>query len=254
MICTSLRSTGVFGASPTRKATEIDAKVSETGRYLSFLRDKNLIIMDAGTGRERALTTDGGGTLSWGDAEFIAQEELGRYTGYWWSPDDRYVAVARVDESPVAIVKRAAIGASGTELIEQRYPVAGTKNAIVDLYLMTPDGQRSESRSRHRSGSLSGPRRLGEGRAQPLRPAPQSRSEAARHAPRRSVRPADRALLFSETSPTWVNLTDNFKPLKDGSLIWSSERSGFSHLYRWKAGKWIQLTRGAGPSTGCRCR
>ena len=51
-------------------------------------------------------------------------------------------------------------------------------------------------------------------------------------------------LLFSETSPTWVNLTDNFKPLKDGSLIWSSERSGYSHLYRWNDGKWTQLTRG----------
>ncbi len=81
--------------------------------------------MDAAGGNERALTSDGGKTLSWGAAEFVAQEELGRDTGYWWSPDDRYVAVARVDESPVAIVKRAAIGASGTELIEQRYPVAG---------------------------------------------------------------------------------------------------------------------------------
>jgi dipeptidyl-peptidase 4 len=52
------------------------------------------------------------------------------------------------------------------------------------------------------------------------------------------------SVLFSETSPTWVNLNDNFKPLKDGSLIWSSERSGFSHLYRWNAGRWTQLTRG----------
>src|SRR3954447_17222984 len=51
-------------------------------------------------------------------------------------------------------------------------------------------------------------------------------------------------LLFSEISPTWVNLTDNLKLLKDDSLIWSSERSGFSHLYRWNAGKWTQLTRG----------
>ena len=125
-----------------KEATEIDAKVSETGRYLSFLRDKNMFVMDAATGREHALTTDGGGTLSWGAAEFVAQEELSRFTGYWWSPDDRYIAVARVDESPVAIVKRAAIGASGTELIEQRYPAAGTRNAIVDLYAMTPEGQR----------------------------------------------------------------------------------------------------------------
>jgi dipeptidyl-peptidase-4 len=52
------------------------------------------------------------------------------------------------------------------------------------------------------------------------------------------------ALLFSETSSTWVNLNENLKALKDGSLIWSSERTGFSHLYRWKSGKWMQLTRG----------
>ena len=116
------------------KQTEIDPKVSETGRYFSFLRDQNFFVMDAATGRTRALTTDGGKTLSWGAAEFVAQEELDRDTGYWWSPDDRYIAVARVDESPVAVVKRAAIGASGTELIEQRYPAAGTRNAIVDLF------------------------------------------------------------------------------------------------------------------------
>src|SRR5437868_1134936 len=122
-------------------ATEIDPKVSETGRYLSFLRDQNLFVMDSASGQEHALTTDGGKTLSWGAAEFVAQEELGRDTGYWWSPDDRYIAVARVDEGPVAVVKRAAIGASGTELIEQRYPAAGTSNAIVDLYVMTPDGR-----------------------------------------------------------------------------------------------------------------
>src|SRR4029079_7439731 len=51
-------------------------------------------------------------------------------------------------------------------------------------------------------------------------------------------------LLFSETSPTWVNLTDNFKPLNDGRLISSSARSGYSHLYRCTRGKWTQLTRG----------
>ena len=45
--------------------TEIDAKVSETGRYLSFLRDQNLYVMDAVSGTERPLTSDGGKTLSW---------------------------------------------------------------------------------------------------------------------------------------------------------------------------------------------
>jgi len=225
-------------------ATEIDAKVSEAGRYFSFLRDHNLYVIDVSTGAEHALTSDGGGTLSWGAAEFIAQEELGRSTGYWWSPDDRYIAVTRVDESPVGIVKRAAIGASGTELIEQRYPAAGTPNAIVDLYLMTPDGK---SRVKADLGSnpdyylarvdwAKGGRSLYVQRL--------SRDQKRLDMLRVDPSTGRSNILFSETSPHWVNLTNNFKPLKDGSLIWSSERSGYSHLYRWNAGRWTQLTHG----------
>jgi dipeptidyl-peptidase-4 len=226
------------------KATEIDPKVSETGRYLSFLRDQNLVVMDAATDAEHPLTTDGGKTLSWGAAEFVAQEELGRDTGYWWSPDDRTIAVARVDESPVAIVKRAAIGASGTELIEQRYPAAGTRNAIVDLYLMSPDGK---SRVKADLGTnpdyyLARVDWAKDGRSLFV----QRLSRDQKRLDMLRVDPATgrSTIIFSETSPTWVNLTDNFKPLKDGSLIWSSERSGYSHLYRWNAGRWAPLTRG----------
>ena len=225
-------------------ATEIDAKVSETGRYLSFLRDQNLYVMDSATTKERALTTDGAGTLSWGAAEFVAQEELGRDTGYWWSPDDRYIAVARVDENPVAVVKRAAIGASGTSLIEQRYPAAGTKNAIVDLYVMTPDGR---SRVKADLGSdtdhyLARVDWAKDGKS--LFVQRLSRDQKRLDMLHVDAATGRSALLFSETSPTWVNLTENFKPLKDGSLIWSSERSGYPHLYRWKAGRWTQLTHG----------
>ena len=226
------------------QATEIDPKVSETGRYLSFLRDQNLYVMDSATGQEHALTTDGGKTLSWGAAEFVAQEELGRDTGYWWSPDDRYIAVARVDESPVSIVKRAAIGASGTEMIEQRYPSAGTKNAIVDLYLMSPDGQSriKADLGRDLDYYLARVDWARDGKSLFVQ-------RLSRDQKKLDMLRIDRAsgrstLLFAETSSTWVNLTDNFKPLTDGSLIWSSERSGFPHLYRWKSGKWMQLTRG----------
>jgi dipeptidyl-peptidase-4 len=193
-------------------ATEIDPKVSETGRYLSFLRDQNLVVMDAASDAEHPLTTDGGNTLSWGAAEFVAQEELGRDTGYWWSPDDRYIAVARVDESPVAIVKRAAIGASGTQLIEQRYPSAGTKNAIVDLSLMTPDGK---SRVKADLGAnpdyyLARVDWAKDGRSLFV----QRLSRDQKRLDMLRVDPATgrSTTIFSETSPTWVNLNDNFKP------------------------------------------
>jgi dipeptidyl-peptidase-4 len=224
--------------------TEIDAKVSETGRYLSYLRNQNFYVMDAATGQERALTKDGGGTLSWGAAEFVAQEEMDRRTGYWWSPDDRWIAVARVDESPVHIVTRAAIGADETKLVEQRYPAAGTPNAIVDLYLMRPDGS---ARVKADLGSdpdvyLTRVTWAKDGKSVLVQR--MSRDQKRLDVLRIDPETGRSTLLFSETSPTWINLTNNLKPLSDGSLIWSSERSGFSHLYRWKAGKWTQLTHG----------
>src|SRR5690606_10969058 len=110
-----------------------------TGRYISFVRDQNLHVFDT-SGGERALTSDGGGTVTWGSAEFVAQEEMDRRTGHWWSPGDRYIAIARVDEARVNVVTRAAIGAGGTRVSQQRYPAAGTPNALVELYVMRPDG------------------------------------------------------------------------------------------------------------------
>ncbi|WP_447412939.1 DPP IV N-terminal domain-containing protein, partial [Clostridium perfringens] len=59
---------------------------------------------------------------------------------YWWSPDERFVAVERFDDAPVHVATRASIGATGTSVYQQRYPAAGTPNARVDLYVMRPDG------------------------------------------------------------------------------------------------------------------
>lgn len=224
--------------------TEIDAKVSETGRYLSYLRNQNFYVMDAATEQEKALTNDGGGTLSWGAAEFVAQEEMDRRTGYWWSPDDKWIAVARVDESPVHVVTRAAIGADETKLVEQRYPAAGTPNAIVDLYLMRPDGSAKVKADLGSNPDVYLTRVTWAKDGKSVLVQRMSRDQKTLDVLKVDPETGHSTLLFSETSPTWINLTNNLKPLSDGSLIWSSERSGFSHLYRWKAGQWTQLTHG----------
>ena len=57
-----------------------DPKVSPKGSFVSFVRNQNLHLVDLGTGETRALTTDGGGTISNGMAEFIAQVEAGRWS------------------------------------------------------------------------------------------------------------------------------------------------------------------------------
>ena len=75
-------------------------------------------------------------TLFWGQAEFIAAEELSRQRGYWWSRDGRQLLALRVDESGVGIKTRAQILADRTELVQQRYPAAGEANAQVTAHVI----------------------------------------------------------------------------------------------------------------------
>ncbi|AKH41288.1 dipeptidyl-peptidase-4 [Altererythrobacter atlanticus] len=231
--------------------SELNPALSETGAYVSFVRDGQL--WTGKPGEDAApVTPKEGDLISWGVAEFVAQEELDRSTGFWWSPDDRRIAVARVDESPVGVVTRAAIGAKGTRTYDQRYPAAGTPNADVSLFVMDPDGT---------------------GRVQvDLGPdkdiylarvdwAPDGSALYVQRLDRKQftldmlrVDPAtgESSVLFTEKAADghWINLTNNYKFLRDGSLIWWSERSGFGHLYRFADGDWQQLTSGDWVVTG----
>src|SRR5690606_6499670 len=83
--------------------------------------------------REIQITRDGAGLVSNGVAEFVAQEEMGRNTGYWWSPDERHIAFTRTDDAPVQEVERYEINADGARMYRQRYPAAGTANTRVAL-------------------------------------------------------------------------------------------------------------------------
>lgn len=228
-------------ASPT---SELDGTVSPKGGFVSFVRDQNLVVLDLASGTERALTRDGGGLLSWGVAEFVAQEEMHRSRGHWWSPDDRRIAAARVDETPVAVVTRAAIGADGTRVYEQRYPKAGTANARVDLYVFDVASGRSVKVDLGADADIYLARVDWTADGSALLVQRQTRDQTRLDLLRVDPATGASTVLFSETAKTWVNLGDDLKPLADGGLLWTSERDGNRHLYRWQKRKWTQLTHG----------
>src|SRR5690554_5512744 len=80
-----------------------DPKLSPQGGYVSFIRERDLWVIDLADGEEVRLTHDASDVIGNGVAEFVADEEMGRHTGYWWAPDDSAIAFARIDESPVTI-------------------------------------------------------------------------------------------------------------------------------------------------------
>lgn len=224
--------------------TEIDAHVSRGGHFVSFVRDQNLFAIDLATGAERQLTREGGGTVTCGTAEFVAQEEMDRFTGHWWAPNDAQVAVECYDEAQVHVVTRAAIGADGTRTFEQRYPAAGTPNVAVGLSILSADGSRRVKVDLGANPDIYLTRVTWAPDGRTLYVQRMSRDQ--KQLDLLAVDPETGAsrIVLSETSKTWVNLNDDFRPLRDGSLIWASERSGFKHLYRIVGDAWTQLTKG----------
>lgn len=228
------------------EAGELNPEISPGGHFASYVRDQNLVVLDLSTGKENKATVEGRGTVYFGEAEFVAQEEMGRRTGYWWSPDDKRIAVQRFDEAPVGIVSRAAIGAEGTKVYDQRYPKAGTANVLVDLYVINPDGSGKVKVDLGSETDIYLARVDWTPDGKTLLVQRQNRAQTVLDM--LAVDPATGAsrVLFSEKSGerSWVNLSDAYRPLKDGSLIWWSERDGHGHLYRLKGGNWTQLTKG----------
>jgi dipeptidyl-peptidase-4 len=227
-------------------ADEIDAKVSPKGAFVSFVRDANLYILPAAGGAERAVTQGGTEDKAWATAEFIAQEELDRDTGYWWSPDESRIALTYVDQTGVDIVDRPEVGATGATVVRQRYPRAGRPNARIELYVADlATGQRTKADLGAETDIyLSRVNWSKDGKtlyAQRL----------TRDQRRLDVLMIDPAtgksrVILTEKSPHWVEATHDFHSMADGSFLWSSDRSGNRHLYLYsREGKLLrQVTRG----------
>ena len=226
--------------------SELNPSLSEEGGYVSFVRDRRLWVGEVGA-EAQPITPAEEETIRWGEAEFVAQEEMSRLTGYWWSPDDSRIVVQRTDESPVGIVTRAAIGATGTEVYDQRYPVAGSDNAIVQLFVMDPDGDNSVEVDLGAETDIYLARVDWAPDGSAIYVQRQNREQTVLDMLR--VDPATGAseVIFTENAAVddyWINLSDNYKFLDDGRLIWWSERDGFGHLYLLGDDGWQQLTDG----------
>ena len=208
-----------------------DPKISPKGGFVSFIRDRNLWAIDLTSGEEVQLTRDGSDTIGNGVAEFVADEEMDRHTGYWWAPDDAAIAFARIDETPVPVQKRYEVYPDRTEVVEQRYPAAGDHNVRVQLGVIAP-----------KTGAK--PRWIDLGKdpdiylarvdwrdPQRLTFQRQSRDQKKLELIETTLTNGTPRTLVTETSTTWVPLHNDLRFLKDGRFLWSSERSGFEHLY-----------------------
>jgi dipeptidyl-peptidase-4 len=227
-----------------------DPKFSPQGDVIAFVRNGNLFTVSAGGGTARQLTFDAQGTVQNGVAEFVAQEEMDRHTGYWWSPDGRYVAYAQIDEASVPVVQRPAYYADRVEVVEQRYPAAGQSNALVRVGVI--DVETSETvwtdTGQETDVYIARVDWLPDSRSVAVQV--QSRDQKTLNLLFADVETSRSRLVLQETDDHWVELHDDLRFLeKSDRFIWASERTGFKHLYLYSLdGRLIQqLTDGNWP-------
>src|SRR5262249_11092330 len=185
--------------------------------------------------------------LGKGELDWVYPEELDLKTAYWWSPDSSKIAFLEMDERKVSKYPLVDFASYEGEAEEERYPVAGGRNPVVHVYVAE----------------------VASGKAKLMDTGPETdqyipRVDWLRDSKRLAIQRLNRAqnqlellvaeagtgksgVLLTEKDGYWINVADDLYFLKDGRrFVWSSERSGYRHLYLYGLdGKEItQLTRG----------
>lgn len=235
---------------PIGEGFATDARLSPKGNFVSFVRDQNLYVLNLATKKLEAMTTDGGGAIKNAMAEFVAQEEMDRMTGYWWATDESAIAFTRIDESGVELVTRNEIYADGIKLTEQRYPAAGKNNVEIQLGVVTLNNKAINwvTLSDDKNKDIYLPRVDWLPDSKHLSFQWQSRDQQKLDLQLVALDSLTKPkTLVKERSDAWVNLNNDLHFLKQQSaFIWASERDGFNHLYLFdlKGKLKTQLTKG----------
>lgn len=224
--------TGVARELPSQqRAPAVDPRWSPDGRRIASVRDGELFVQDIATGAERALTTRAGAGISHATAEFVAQEEMDRMEGYWWSGDGQFVAYQETDERAVEQLRVSNPSRPDEEPEANRYPRAGRRNAVVKLAVVPVSGGRPTwiEWDRERFPYLA---RVAWPARGPLTVVVQNRAQSEVQVLLADARTGQTRAIHSERDDAWVNLEPGLpRWLADGSaFLWASERSGQSTL------------------------
>lgn len=242
---------GSFRQLTNSTAEQMNVKFSPDGSSIGFVRDHNIYTLSLADGKEQQRTFDGAEHIFNGHFDWVYEEEFGIIDGWQFSPDGRHIAYWQIDERREPEFPIMNFIPLNQDITRQRYPKAGDPNPIVrigivdlssstrvwadigvpldstqDIYIprigWTPrDGRLCVQRLNRHQNSLD----------------------------LMLIDPADgkSTTIFTETSPTWIDVRDDLTFLKrDDLFVWSSERDGYNHLYLYDLkGKLVrQLTQG----------
>lgn len=240
----------------TAKA-ERDPKLSPDGSHVAFVRDWDIFALDLANGKETPLTKGGSETIRNGVPDWVYPEELNLGTAYWWAPDSKAVAYLQFDISREPLYPHADLRGERAIAEPQHYPQAGENNAQVRLGVVSSSGGKTNwldvgetvrSRLIARVGWTPDATRVWVVRTNRI----QNQLDFLLFDPASGKS----SVAYRDQDPYWINIEGDPVFLPDSSgFLWTSERDGHSHLFRYgvRGEKPIQLTHGDWEVTGIAC-
>src|SRR5467141_5300891 len=229
------------------KATLADPKISPDGRSVSFVRDHNVWLVNLADGKEHAITQGGTEEVRKGELDWVYPEELEIKTAYWWSPDSSAIAYLEMDERKVSQYPMVDFSSPSGEAEMERYPTAGGANPIVRVFVAPLNGGEPRAMDTGAETDIYIPRVNWLTDSKHLAIQRLNRTQTTLDLLIAEAATGKTRAALSENDPNWINVSDDLYFLKDGKrFLWSSERSGYRHLYLYDLdGKQLaQVTKG----------
>ncbi|CAF0865470.1 unnamed protein product [Rotaria sordida] len=233
----------------------MDCKLSPDGKLVAYVQNCEIYCISTISSAEpRQLTFDARNCpcKTNGLAEFIAQEEMDRHDGFWWSDDSCFIAFTQVDGSNVPVLRISHLGSEDPDHIDEyRYPFAGKANVHVTVGIIDLRNENNQKQPIIHWVDLSKFKDYYIARvdffpdnslALQIENRQQTKLQLYQYD---FLNKKPLKLLIEEISELWINLHDLFYTLKKTptQFIWASERTGYMHLelHDYNSGKLIKI-------------
>ena len=238
---------GKFDQITKTNIEEEDPKLSPDGKQILYRWKSNLYVIDLATKHAKQLTNGGTPTLLNGKLDWVYPEELDLGTATWWSPDSKQIAYFQFDVKNEFVYPQVDLLGERAISEPERYPQAGTPNADVKLGVISAEG--GETKWMDLGITVDALLARVAWLPDSSQIAVERFNRVQDHLDLLMCDPGTGSVhpILREQSKTWINVADNLFFLKSrAEFIWTSEQSGFRHIYRYSnSGELLgQLTKG----------
>lgn len=214
----------------------LDPKFSPAGTHVGYVRDNDVHVVDLAKNQESRVTTGGTELKPNGLAEFVAQEEMSRFSGYWFSPDGKSIIFQKTDHTGLERFGIADPMHPEAEVDRFFYPRPGKKNADVGLAIVAVTGGKPMDVSWDKA-ALPYVATVKWPKAGALTITVQSREQTKAQLLAIDPKTGKSTVLVTEQDAAWLNINQDVPAwLPDGSgFFWDTERNGGHELELRKA-------------------